>query len=204
MAKRRVANPVARRIREMNISFIEDDSTIDESASRWDKAAQISYSVLSKRKYSKKALTHGPDRRSKLMVILSMAFVFLLLFGVGLAWYLTPPPRHVNHLYALDRHADPASVTPEDGKAVKSWAEAAATGNTDAMAHLGSHYLDEQDYAGALEWYSKAAAAGNPRGMYGLGILYRNGQGVTLDPDKALEWEEKAAAARSGDAKPAR
>jgi TPR repeat protein len=53
-----------------------------------------------------------------------------------------------------------------------------------------------QDYAKAGEWYEKAAAKGDARGMYGLGSLY---EGVVQDYAKAGEWYEKAAA--KGDAR---
>ncbi|MCR5575564.1 MAG: protein kinase [Oscillospiraceae bacterium] len=54
-----------------------------------------------------------------------------------------------------------------------------------------------QDYAKALEWYTKAADAGNADAMNNIGFLYENGYGVEQDYAKALEWYRKAADAGS-------
>lgn len=53
------------------------------------------------------------------------------------------------------------------------------------------------DYDGALSWYRKAAAAGNGDSMYNIGLIYYNGQGVSQDNAKAMEWFRKAE--QSGD-----
>ncbi len=55
-----------------------------------------------------------------------------------------------------------------------------------------------QDYAKAMEWFRKAAAAGIGRAMNNIGMLYTNGQGVPQDYAKAMEWFRKGAAAGSG------
>ena len=47
-----------------------------------------------------------------------------------------------------------------------------------------------------MEWYRKAAEAGNARAMYNLGLCYYNGQGGLIkDTSKAVEWYRKAAEA---------
>ena len=51
----------------------------------------------------------------------------------------------------------------------------------------------EQDYTKALEWYNKAANAGNDSAMYSIGYMYDYGEGVEQDYTKALEWYNKAA-----------
>ena len=51
----------------------------------------------------------------------------------------------------------------------------------------------EQDYTKALEWYNKAANAGNDSAMYSIGYMYDYGEGVEQDYSKALEWYNKAA-----------
>ena len=51
----------------------------------------------------------------------------------------------------------------------------------------------EQDYAKAVEFYTKAAAQGDASAQNNLGIMYENGQGVEQDYDKAVELYTKAA-----------
>ena len=46
----------------------------------------------------------------------------------------------------------------------------------------------EQDYTKALEWYNKAANAGNNVTMSNIGRMYECGKGVEQDYTKALEW----------------
>uniref|UniRef100_A0AC34F8H9 Uncharacterized protein n=1 Tax=Panagrolaimus sp. ES5 TaxID=591445 RepID=A0AC34F8H9_9BILA len=50
-----------------------------------------------------------------------------------------------------------------------------------------------QDYTKAASYYAKAAAAGNPEGMYNLAQLYETGKGVKRDFDESLRWLLKAA-----------
>lgn len=56
-----------------------------------------------------------------------------------------------------------------------------------------------RDYSQALKWYRKSADMGNMGAMYQLGIMYRDGEGVPKDLQKAGEWFYKAA--RKGHAK---
>ena len=45
-----------------------------------------------------------------------------------------------------------------------------------------------------MEWYQKAAKAGNATAMCNLGIYYEYGEGgLTKDEAKAVEWYRKAA-----------
>ena len=52
-----------------------------------------------------------------------------------------------------------------------------------------------EDKAKAVQWYRKAAEAGDARAMYNLGYAYEYGQGgLTKDEAKAVEWYKKAKA----------
>ncbi len=66
-----------------------------------------------------------------------------------------------------------------------------------AMYGLGHMYRNgegvEQDYAKAIEWYTKAADLGQTTAMNNLGHLYLDGKGVEKDGTKAVEWYTKAA-----------
>ena len=75
------------------------------------------------------------------------------------------------------------------------------------MYFLGRMYYygscAERDYDKALEWFRKAAAAGDKDGMYYLGVAYEKGKGVEKDRDKAIEWYRKALAHGQDDARKA-
>jgi len=73
-----------------------------------------------------------------------------------------------------------------------------------AMGNLGYMYANgegvEQDYAKAIEWYTKAADSGNTTAMYNIGYMYMYGEGVEQDGTKAIEWYTKAADLGDSDA----
>jgi len=47
----------------------------------------------------------------------------------------------------------------------------------------------------AVRWFTNAAERGNPDAMRNLALAYRTGRGVTADPQRAQEWEQRATAA---------
>lgn len=57
-----------------------------------------------------------------------------------------------------------------------------------------------QDYAQLRARYEKAAAAGDAKAMYNLGLLYRDGLGVAQDYAQARHWFEKSVAASNAKA----
>lgn len=74
----------------------------------------------------------------------------------------------------------------------------AKQGDAKAQDVLGSLYLlgghgFPQDYAQAVEWFSKAAAQGYGTAQYDLGMRYYLGQGVPQDYVQAARWLHKAA-----------
>ena len=60
---------------------------------------------------------------------------------------------------------------------------------------IGEKYYNEKDYEKALEYFQKAAEAGNAKAMNNIGNLYYDGLGVEQDEAKAEEWYAKAKAA---------
>jgi TPR repeat protein len=54
-------------------------------------------------------------------------------------------------------------------------------------------YGESQDYKLAMEWYQKAASAGNAQGQYYIGLLYDRGWGVSKNYKQAINWYLKAA-----------
>ena len=48
------------------------------------------------------------------------------------------------------------------------------------------------NYKKAVEWYQKAAEAGEPNGTHSLAEMYHNGFGVAVNKTKAKELYQKA------------
>ena len=51
-----------------------------------------------------------------------------------------------------------------------------------------------QDYAGAAQWFDRAATNGNADAQYNLGVLYLKGLGVGQNDELAAQWFQKSAA----------
>lgn len=72
---------------------------------------------------------------------------------------------------------------------------AADQGHAPAQALLG-YILDRaEENEAAFELYEKAALQGNADGMYGLGTLYLNGEGVEQSDEQTIAWFTRAAEA---------
>ncbi len=87
---------------------------------------------------------------------------------------------------------------------VKELTELSLQGDSSAMYSLGDMYFSgkyvDKDYTKSMEWYQKAADAGNINAKAALGLFYRMGLGVEANYVKAKEFFEQAAAAGSNDA----
>lgn len=57
----------------------------------------------------------------------------------------------------------------------------------------GKKSYESKDYAEAYKWFKKSADQGNAKGQNALGVLYKNGYGVTKDPAEAAKLYQKAA-----------
>ena len=72
------------------------------------------------------------------------------------------------------------------------------------MCSLGWCYSEgsgvDADPRAALEWYRRAAVAGNAQAAFNLGCCYASGTGVARDLHEARRWFERAAAAGHADA----
>ncbi|MGB2823846.1 MAG: tetratricopeptide repeat protein [Phycisphaerae bacterium] len=114
--------------------------------------------------------------------------------GTRFTLYYSSTPGRLAPLLESFRHAADArlGVTRDDAEA----AELADMSLLGAM--FGNGRGVTKDYAEALKWYRKAAAAGSPSGMNDLGCMYSAGLGVTKDDAEAVRWYRKAAEA--GDA----
>ncbi|OFN27967.1 tetratricopeptide repeat protein, partial [Moraxella sp. HMSC061H09] len=68
----------------------------------------------------------------------------------------------------------------------------AQSGDAVAQVDLAREYYQQGNHAKAVEWITKAAGQGHAGAQYGLGWMYRQGQGVRQDYQKAVEWTTKA------------
>lgn len=96
-------------------------------------------------------------------------------------------------------------VERDHAAALSYFRMAAAAGDAEAMAHLGSMcangYGTEQSYKEAHEWWSRAARRNNPHALFGLGYLHLAGLGgVSADADRAFHLFSKAAEQGHADA----
>ncbi len=93
------------------------------------------------------------------------------------------------------RQAQPQQLQP--GAAFALMAGEAEKGNANAMLALGRFYEQgvgaARNYTKAMEWYEKAAKAGQPEGHYNVGVCYEIGMGASSDMSKAIQNYQKAA-----------
>ena len=86
-------------------------------------------------------------------------------------------------------------------KAVSFWEPLAKEGNIEAINSMGNLYTTadtsptclSEDFSKALYYFRQGTLKGNKHSMYRLGLLYREGLGVTKDKKKARELLRKAA-----------
>ena len=82
---------------------------------------------------------------------------------------------------------------PAKGTDAYGYYEKAITGDASAQTSLGYEYTKQNDYAGAVYWWRKAAEQGYANAQFNLGLCYDRGNGVTQDVAEAVEWWRKAA-----------
>ena len=77
--------------------------------------------------------------------------------------------------------------------AIGLWQKSASAGFAPAQARMGDIMDKSEQDEDAVEWFSKAAAQGDAHGQFGLGMMYAKGEGVKLDPARALVHLRQAA-----------
>ncbi|KAI8597952.1 hypothetical protein EDD21DRAFT_310072 [Dissophora ornata] len=102
---------------------------------------------------------------------------------------LHPVARYVlGNLYSKGH-----GVEKNEGEARICHHEAAKSGFSVSQVHMGLGCFKVGLHAEALEWYRKAAKAGNPAGQYLSGMMIYYGHGVPPDPREGALWIGKAA-----------
>jgi len=108
-------------------------------------------------------------------------------------------------LYRLYRRFHSGDGVPKDiGKEMTCLTAAAEHGHKSAQNSLGWLYYQgrivDRDPKLAFEWTMKAVQNGNPYGMETLFRMYRDGDGVAKDIQKALKWLKRSAEGSEGTA----
>ncbi|MCW8451588.1 tetratricopeptide repeat protein [Legionella quinlivanii] len=81
-----------------------------------------------------------------------------------------------------------------DYEMAKKWYKQAQAHSPYASVALGFIYdTVDDDYVNAADNYSRAAATGDAIGQYNLGLLYENGKGMPVNPEKAREYFQQSA-----------
>ena len=106
--------------------------------------------------------------------------------------------KHEAEVAAKQRKEDARVKTNEKLDLLEKSAE---IGNAGAMKEIAEWYLrygtkqglsSTEKYSKVVEWYHKAAQAGNEYAMNQLGDIYEGGYGVPKDEEKAAMWHHKA------------
>ena len=117
----------------------------------------------------------GPKRRRLLLILLR---------GAG-----TPAGKcDLALLYSMG-----LLVGRDEKRSIALLKSAAASGNADAMAYLGSAYFSGSAPGVAVKWLRRAARAGSVRGMVLLSFLYATGKGVPKSRRRSWLWTRRAA-----------
>ena len=76
------------------------------------------------------------------------------------------------------------------GKTVLKDFTEAAKWYRESTSNFGENEIEgvNKHHRKAFQWFCRAAEKGNKSGQYHLGMMYRNGQGVSIDIKKAVYW----------------
>ena len=104
----------------------------------------------------------------------------------------------LNALYNMGRcYEEGIGVKPDLSKAMDWYKKAAAQGDFRAMCCLAAQFLSVEalpyEPKKAFQLFEKAANAQIPSAQYNLSVLYRYGEGIEKDEEKADFWRVKAA-----------
>lgn len=95
-----------------------------------------------------------------------------------------------------DAYQAGVGVKQDDGNALHHYQAAADAGEAEAQYKLGLLYENSRlrrDYKRAALWYQRASQQGVAGAQLHLGLLYTRGQGVPVDPGKAVMQFQMAA-----------
>ncbi|GBB93155.1 hypothetical protein RclHR1_02120007 [Rhizophagus clarus] len=84
-------------------------------------------------------------------------------------------------------------ITKDKELAFKSFKKTANNDFATGQLRVGTYYKKKKDFEKAFSWHEKAAENGNHIAQFYLGLIYKNGQGITTDYIKAFELFEQSA-----------
>ena len=82
---------------------------------------------------------------------------------------------------------------PNDDENDKRMMKRVKANDPAALSEMGVIRYEDGDLGGAFECWTKAAELGDLKAHYNIGVMYRDGDGVEKDEDKAVHHYEKAA-----------
>ncbi len=85
-------------------------------------------------------------------------------------------------------NAKKAEKDRKEDDAYNWYLKAYEKGNVLATVDIGYYYFRKYDYSTAIEWFQKGIDKKYGRAYRALGLRYENGQGVSSDAEKALEY----------------
>lgn len=109
-------------------------------------------------------------------------------YSESLATYLKEPDNPWCQVNIGYFYFDGKGVPVDKEKAKEWFLKAAAQSEGKGMRGVGNYYFDKHDYTQAIEWYKKAAEAGDIDMYSKVGSMYEEGIGVPKDYRKAIEW----------------
>ena len=80
----------------------------------------------------------------------------------------------------------------DEQKAINYWRTAAEAGFWDSMRELGDRFEEQGNYKKAAEWFKNLAEAGSDEGWFGLGWIYKEGEGGIVCEKEAIHCCQKA------------
>ena len=142
---------------------------------------------------------HGSDRTGCAVAAYRIVFENQSV-EAAVAELMKPEYGHHKTIYtnipALLRRADWAQIkTKILGASLNDLTRKAEQGDRRSQCMLGDRYARARDFAKAVHWWKKAAAQGDAKAQYNLGLCYDKGYGTEKNPDIAAQYYEKAAVA---------
>jgi hypothetical protein len=137
---------------------------------------------------------------------LALAVMALIVVALGL-WFLVRPRLHSTSPPVATTTPGSTSIVPTDNASSPDGSQPAKTssGNANAVSNPtpaapnGAKLYNEgissyknQDFPAAAKSWQQACDAGDPKGCFGVGVMYEDGKGVTKSVKRAVDLYKRA------------